>query len=94
MSEEKKPNGWIPFYDRGYVGIKDYDDNILITPEQGFTEIGELKKDVAIAKKGNRCYIIDSDGNYLCNAYDRLSDIGEGYFKAGIMLRQNDRIVV
>jgi len=94
MSEEKKPNGWIPFYDRGYVGIKDYDDNILITPEQGFTEIGELKKDVAIAKKGNRCYIIDSDGNCLCNAYDRLSDIGEGYFKAGIMLRQNDRIVV
>ena len=33
MSEEKKTyNGRVQFWEHGYVGVKDYDDNVVISP--------------------------------------------------------------
>lgn len=94
MSERKEHNGWIPFYERGYVGIKDKDDNILIPPDLGYTEIGELRDEVAIAKKGSKNYLIDSKGNSLSSAYDLITYIGEDHYKGGIQVRESDTIVL
>lgn len=94
MSEEKEHNGWFPFYERGYVGIKDADDNILISHDLGYTEIGELRGDVSIAKKDGKSYLIDRTGNHLSTAYDLIVYIGEGLYKGGIQLRKSDAVVL
>lgn len=95
MSEEKrKNNGWLPYYEHGFVGIKDNDENIIVSPDLGYTEIGELKENTAIARKEDKCYLINGDGIALCSAYDRLVYIGVGYYKGGILVHPNDHLVV
>ena len=49
MSDEKKTyNGRIKFHERGKVGIRDYDDNVIISPELGYDDIIENDIDAAI----------------------------------------------
>lgn len=50
MSEEKKTyNGRVQFWEHGYVGVKDYDDNVVISPSLQYEEIREREgEEVAI----------------------------------------------
>ena len=93
--KQKRYNGWYKFYERGFVGIKDRDEKVLVAPSLGYTDIGELKDFIAIAKKNDKCGLIDTEGNQLCPfIYDRLVFIGEGCYKAGILQRPNAGLVV
>ena len=55
MSEEKKIyNGRVQFWEHGYVGVKDYDDNVIISPSLQYEEIREREgEEVAIVLKGD-----------------------------------------
>jgi hypothetical protein len=42
MSEEKKTyNGRVQFWERGFLGVKDFDDNVIISPDMHYSEIRE-----------------------------------------------------
>ena len=95
MKEEKIPYGWFTFHRNGYVGIKDYDGNEVISPTLGFTEIGELLGITAIATRQGKKGLIDTAGNPRCEfRYDRLVYIGEGCYKAGRLIRGNPTDIV
>ena len=65
MSEEqkKKPNGWLKFWEHGRLGIKDYDDSVIISPDLGYTDISKLRGETSIAQKDGKWGLIDADGN-------------------------------
>lgn len=93
--QKKKYNGWLKFYEHGFVGIKDRDEKVIVDPSLGYTDIGDLKDFVAIAKKNGKCGLIDIEGKPLCPfIYDQLVFIGEGCYKAGLLQRPNDGLVV
>ena len=95
MSEEKKHNGWLTFWEQGFMGVKDYDDNVVIAPSLGFTDISELRGETCIVKKSGKCWLADSEGKLLSvTGYDRIIYIGEDYYKAGVLVRPTDEIVV
>jgi len=95
MKEEKIPYGWMTYYRNGYVGIKDYKGNEVISPTLGFTEISELRGTTAIATRQGKKGLIDTAGNTLCEfSYDRLVYIGEGCYKAGKQVRGNPTDIV
>lgn len=96
MSEEKKYNGRFQFWDHGRLGLKDRDDNIIISPELGYTEIREQDgSDAAIVRKGDKWALTDLDGNPRCPfIYDRIVFIGENCYKAGIWVRHDDDVRV
>lgn len=90
MKEEKIPYGWMTFYRNGYVGIKDYKGNEVISPTLGFTEIGILRCSTAIATRDGKKGLIDTTGKPLCDfKYDIIVYIGEGCYKAGRHVRGN-----
>ena len=96
MSDEKKTyNGRIKFHERGKVGIRDYDDNVIISPELGYDDIIENDIDAAIVRKGTKWALTDLDGNPLCPfIYDRIVYIGEKCFKAGAYVKPNDGDII
>lgn len=95
MSEEKKHNGRLTFWEHGSMGAKDYDDNVVISSSLGFTEISELRGETCIVKKNGKCWLADAEGNLLTAiGYDRIIYIGEDYYKAGLLVRPSDEIVV
>ena len=63
MSEEKKTyNGRVQFWEHGYVGVKDYDDNVVISPSLQYEEIREREgEEVAIVLKGKEQYLLFFD---------------------------------
>ena len=96
MSEEKKPyNGRIKFHEHGKVGIRDFDDTVIISPELGYDDIIENDIDAAIVRKGTKWALTDLDGNPLCPfIYDRIVYIGEKCFKAGTYVKPNDGEII
>ena len=98
MSEEKKTyNGRVQFWERGCVGVKDFDDNIIISPSLQYTEIRETDgEDSAIVRKGDKWALTDLDGQPLCSfIYDRIVFIGEHCYKAGIYVQpDNGELIV
>lgn len=96
MSNEKKiPNGWFKFYENGYVGIKDFDGKVIISPKMGYSEIGDLYEETSFAQKDGKWGLIDTEGNPLCSfIYDRIFPAGKGYFKGHLFLRNSPELVV
>lgn len=98
MSDEKKTyNGRIQFYERGYVGIKDYDDKVIVSPDLGYSEIRERDdENAAIVRKGEKWALTDLDGKPLCSfIYDRIVYIGEHCYKAGVYVKpDNGELIV
>ena len=95
MSEEKKPNGWVTFWEQGCMGVKDYDDNIIISPSLGYTDISELRGETCIVKKYDEYRLADANGNVLTRCgYDRIAFVGDNHYKAGILQRPSETIVV
>ena len=92
MSEEKKTyNGRVQFWEHGYVGVKDYDDNVVISPSLQYEEIREREgEEVAIVLKGGKWALTNLDGVAICPfIYDRISYIGAHLYKAGIYVSED-----
>lgn len=98
MNEEeqkKKPNGWLKFWEHGRLGIKDYDDNVIISPDLGYTDISELRGETSIAQKDGKWGLIDADGSpYTLFIYDTIVYIGEDCYKGGKRIRPDDGMLV
>ena len=95
MNDDMRPNGWLQFWEHGCMGIKDYDDNVIISPELGYTDISELRGETCIVKKNDKYKLADMDGcPRIRNAYDRIVYIGEGCYKAGTRVRLSYEIIV
>lgn len=93
MSEEKKTyNGRIQFWERGFVGVKDFDDNVIISPSLHYSEIRETEgEDVAIVNKEGKWALTNLDGKPLCQfIYDHIVYIGEHCYKAGSYVKPNN----
>ena len=93
MSDEKKTyNGRLQFYERGHVGIKDYDDKVIVSPDLGYSEIRERDdENAAIVRKGEKWALTDLGGKPLCSfIYDRIVYIGEHCYKAGIYVKPDN----
>ena len=93
---KKKHNRIILFWEGGYVGVKDFDDNIIISPLLQFNEIRETEEeDVIIVRKGNKWALTDLEGKPLCPfIYDHIVFIGEHCYKAGIYIGQHDNSLI
>ena len=90
MKEERIIYGWHTFWQNGYVGVKDFAGKEVVSPSMGFTDIGELRGNTAIATRQGKKGLIDTTGNPQCDfQYDRIVYIGEGCYKAGRLLRGN-----
>ena len=98
MSEEKKTyNGRVQFWERGFLGVKDFEDNVIISPDMHYSEIRETDgEDAAIVRKADKWALTDLDGKALCLfIYDRIVFIGEHCYKAGIYVKpDNGELIV
>lgn len=98
MSEEKNTyNGRIQFWERGFVGVKDFDDNVIISPSLHYSEIRETEgEDSAIVNKEDKWALTDLDGKPLCQfIYDRIVYIGDHCYKAGVYVKpDNGELIV
>ena len=98
MSEEKKTyNGRVQFWERGFLGVKDFDDNVIISPDMHYSEIREADgEEAAIVRKADKWALTDLDGKALCPfIYDRIVFIGEHCYKAGVYVKpDNGELIV
>ena len=98
MSEEKKTyNGRVQYWERGFLGVKDFDDNVIVSPNMHYSEIRETDGEVAaIVRKTDKWALTDLDGKPLCPfIYDRIVFIGEHCYKAGIYVKpDNGELIV
>lgn len=93
MSEEKFTyNERVQFWEQGYVGVKDFEDNVIVSPSFQYEEIRELPgEEVTIVRKNGKWALTDLKGLPLCPfIYDRIVYIGDHYYKAGIYVRPNN----
>lgn len=94
MSKEKKTyNGRVQFWEHGYVGVKDFDDNVIISPSLQYEEIREREgEEVAIVLKEGKFALTNLDGKTICPfIYDRIVFIGEHLYKAGIYINHDNQ---
>ena len=61
MSEEKKTyNGRVQFWERGFLGVKDFDDHVIISPDLHYSEIRETDgEEAAIVRKDDKWALTD-----------------------------------
>lgn len=91
MNSEEQTYRRVKYYGNGYVGIKDYDGNIIIPISLCYTDIVEYETEAAIIVcRDGKWALADMSGQPMCPfIYDRIVFIGEHCFKAGIWVKPN-----
>ncbi|MCD8287788.1 MAG: WG repeat-containing protein [Porphyromonadaceae bacterium] len=98
MSDEKKMHhGRVKFYKDGYVGIKDFDGNVIIPTDLRYTEIVEREnEEVVLIRRESKWALAGQDGQLRCPfVYDNIVYIGDHCYKAGVYVKpDNGEIIV